>query len=141
MGEADSYYIQKKFCANFVYDLNGSKGPNTVGKDIGFITVFYPTDSIVAAPFLMPNRIVGGMSSQKAAGARCTELNNDSRMPNLYEHASLFINKQLIGFPAVSYSWSSSVFDAEKGWGIDFSCGLTYLESRDTSSSIFCVKR
>lgn len=23
---------QSKLCANFVYDLNGSKGPNTVGK-------------------------------------------------------------------------------------------------------------
>lgn len=42
--------FSQKFAQTFVYDLNGSKGPNTVGKDIGFITALYPTDSVVVAP-------------------------------------------------------------------------------------------
>ena len=32
------HYSQSKMCANFIYDLNGNNGPNTVGKDIGFLT-------------------------------------------------------------------------------------------------------
>jgi len=43
-------FVQPRICANFIYDLNGSKGPNTVGKDIGFISALYPTDSVVVAP-------------------------------------------------------------------------------------------
>ena len=50
MNESSDYYMQSKICANFIFDLNGNKGPNTVGKDIGFITILYPTDSSVVAP-------------------------------------------------------------------------------------------
>lgn len=32
MNETGMYYTQSKMCANFVYDLNGNKGPNTVGQ-------------------------------------------------------------------------------------------------------------
>lgn len=44
------YSTQEKVCLNFIYDLNSSKGPNTVGKDIGFITILYPADSVVVNP-------------------------------------------------------------------------------------------
>ena len=48
-----TYYMSQNYmCANFIYDLNGTKGPNTFGKDIGIITAFYPTDSEVVAPDL-----------------------------------------------------------------------------------------
>lgn len=43
-------------CVNFVYDLNGNKGPNTVGKDVGFITAFYPYDVKVVAPIPVHQR-------------------------------------------------------------------------------------
>ena len=44
-----AYFAQPYLCANFVYDLNGNKGPNTMGKDIGFISVLYSVDSKVVA--------------------------------------------------------------------------------------------
>ena len=50
MQETDWYYVAEKVCANFIYDLNGNKGPNTVGKDIGIMSVLYPSDSVVVAP-------------------------------------------------------------------------------------------
>ena len=58
MNESDSYYVQPKMCANFVYDLNGTDGPNTMGKDMGFITVLYSTDSKVIAPVPVLKNIV-----------------------------------------------------------------------------------
>ena len=50
MQETVWHYAQPKMCANFIYDLNGNKGPNTVGKDIGFITAIYSSDPVVVAP-------------------------------------------------------------------------------------------
>ena len=68
-------------CANFLYDLNGNKGPNTVGKDIGFITVLYATDSVVVAPVY----------------AWVSELNADEyRVPNIQEAISLYVNELVL---------------------------------------------
>lgn len=38
LAQTEWHYCLPKICANFIYDLNGSKGPNTVGKDIGFLS-------------------------------------------------------------------------------------------------------
>lgn len=96
MGETTTFYVQKKVCANFVYDLNGSKGPNTMGKDIGFLTVLYPSDSVVAAP--IPS-VSGYNSSDKAfdiAVQGCRNVDNESRLPNDEEAIALFVNKVLL---------------------------------------------
>ena len=39
--QSTNHYAEDKMCVNFIYDLNGKKAPNQVGKDIGFITAFY----------------------------------------------------------------------------------------------------
>ncbi|MCM1010538.1 MAG: type II secretion system GspH family protein [Fusobacterium sp.] len=96
MSTAYGDYTQPKMCANFVYDLNGTKGPNTVGKDIGFITVFYPSDSVVAAPMPHVDKGKGGLSVPEAA-RYCTSLDSESRLPNRDEAASLFVNMNLVG--------------------------------------------
>ena len=82
-------------CANFVYDLNGSKGPNTVGKDIGFISVLYPSDSEVVAP-LPANKLLFDRQL-KHAGAACREAFGNYRMPTLAEASAIFYNKELLG--------------------------------------------
>ncbi len=41
---SDNYipiYVNPYVCANFVFDLNGKKGPNTFGKDAWFMTALY----------------------------------------------------------------------------------------------------
>ena len=93
MQEGNFYMIQPKICANFIYDLNGPKGPNTVGKDIGFMTILYPTDSHVVAP--LPE--VGSNSSGNYATlvAHCRGYDN-SRLPTREELASMFTNKLLL---------------------------------------------
>ena len=88
--------VQPKVCANFVYDLNGTKGPNTVGKDVGFITVFYPTDSAIAAP--IPHLNTGENGLSVAEGSQyCSNLDSEYRLPNKDEAAAMFVNKKLIG--------------------------------------------
>ena len=129
-----------RMCANFVYDLNGNKGPNTVGKDIGVITVFYPTDSIVVAP--MPiNTAYGSTVEQTEAVSDCKNMDSESRLPNRYEMMSMFFNKYLLGFPERGHYWTSSVESATKAWRVNILQGTTAAEDKTNNYYVRCVKR
>jgi len=149
-----SYYCQPKVCANFVYDLNGTKGPNTFGKDMGAITVFYPTDSNVVAPYPIPNDI--GQRAQRQAMKACREKDSEYRLPNKEELASLFVNKYPWGMGFNNSNgesqvyWSSTMsnlgnyYDGTNihAWDIVFSQGLWRATVAPTHQySVRCVKR
>lgn len=143
MQESGEHYIQKKMCANFVYDLNGSKGPNTVGKDIGFISALYPSDPVVAAPMPLTS-IASSGATLSDAGELCKNQDSESRLPNRYELASMFFNRTLLG---TSYSnnifWSSSIYsgDSTKAWPVNFQYGIVVPREKTTSYYVRCVKR
>ena len=143
--EVDSYYVQPKMCANFVYDLNGKKGPNTIGKDMGFITALYSTDSKVVAPIPVLKNIMGsGEKTQINAGRLCLVDYPDSRLPNIEELSSIYYNQNLIGVEQSSTGsvyWSSSVLSASIGWRLWFDTGKTSIYNRVTSAEIRCIKR
>ncbi len=132
-------YMQSKMCANFVYDLNGNKGPNTVGKDIGFISALYPTDSVVVAP--MPLLNSAGRKPQKEGGVTCKAQDPESRMPNRDEAAAFFYNKLLLGINLESPLWTSSLFSSKIGWQQSYKTGLRFIYDRDFPNIIHCVKR
>ncbi len=71
-------------CINMIYDLNSNKGPNAVGKDIGFITVFYPSDATVVSPVPYV---------QSSNSGTC---DNEYRLPNRFEAAAFALNSTLI---------------------------------------------
>ena len=131
-------YAQPKMCANFIYDLNGNKGPNVVGKDIGFITALYPTDSNVVAPFPLAKKDVNG--SQQYAITVCTSQDPESRLPNRDELSSMFYNKELLG-TTLRYYWSGTVRSATSAWYVDFSTGYRSPVERLSGLYINCVKR
>ena len=139
--------MQPKICANFIYDLNGTKGPNTVGKDIGFITVLYPTDSAVAAP--MPHIAVGETGLSLSEGSKyCTSLDSEYRIPNKEEAASLFVNKKLIGNLPTGWMATSSRGITSSGeraaWSQSTITGNRLLKPLETLTSftyVRCVKR
>lgn len=94
LNETGSHSSQPKMCANFVYDLNGKKGPNTVGKDIGSISAIFPVDSLVVAPIPAGRYAKDGSDGNfEIARKRCASLDDDSRLPNKYELAAMFYNK------------------------------------------------
>ena len=74
-------------CLNMIYDLNSNKGPNSVGKDIGFMTVFYPVDSTVVAP----NPFV-----QTTTLSDTVSCDSEYRVPNRFEAAAMALNANLI---------------------------------------------
>ena len=95
--------------------MNGSKGPNTVGKDIGFITALYPSDPVIVAP--LPLNSDAGSAAQTDASKLCRAQDSESRLPNIDELSAMFINKNLLELPQYAY-WSGTVYtkDSSKGW-------------------------
>lgn len=82
-----SHNLFNYVCMNLVYDLNGAKSPNKIGKDQGFFTVFYPKASIVVAP----------VASTTLSNTRTCGVEADSyRIPNRYEAASMVLNNYYI---------------------------------------------
>ena len=140
MQETD-YYGASKVCANFVYDLNGSKGPNAVGKDIGVMTVLYPSDSLVVAPMLYP-RNAGVEVDFNEAPKACTALDAEYRVPNIGEVISMFYNSKLLNIANLHY-WSSSRYDSTKAWNMSGTTGRIFLEPIDETEAkrVKCVKR
>jgi len=142
--------VQARMCANFIYDLNGTKGPNSYGKDIGFISVFYPTDSEVVAPYVYPQDSgsapqVAESGTQNAAQVCTAIASGEYRVPNKNEAAAMFVNRKLIGgtFTGEHY-WTSGLGTYNgtiRGWAQSMYSGAGLLKERNTSQKIRCVKR
>ncbi len=134
-----NYMTQSRMCTNFVYDLNGNKGPNTVGKDIGFITALYPSDSQVVAP--IPVIQNAAPATQPDAGAACSKLDSESRLPNREELSAMFYNKLLIGGATNWDYWSSSVRSVTSGWYMHYPTGSMNGWARTGAKDVRCIKR
>jgi len=142
MGETGWYYTQPRMCANFIYDLNGNKGPNTVGKDIGFITALYSSDPVIVAPVPLTQN-VSSKKKQTEAGKACTDMDSESRLPNRDELSAMFFNRDLIGIASVNF-WSGSVISAGEdgtGWIQRFATGGRYPSTRSYAEYVRCIKR
>jgi len=147
MGESVNYFVQPKVCVNMVYDLNGNKGPNTVGKDMGVITVLYPSDSIVVAPVPF-NKIFEGASTATAS-TFCTEKTGaDARIPTKEELISLFVNQhKMFGLEDPKHHWVASTkaissSGSKYRWILASSIGHLRTNTADIPNwSSFCVKR
>ncbi len=137
------HYSQPKMCANFIYDLNGNKGPNAVGKDIGFITALYPTDSNVVAPYALSTNATSSSIKHTEASKACTTQDPESRLPNKDELSSMFYNMTLLGITSGLF-WSGSVISSgESGaaWNQHFSAGDRSPRPRSSTYGVRCVKR
>ncbi len=146
-----NYYIQNKMCVNFIYDLNGSEGPNQVGKDVGFITAFYNKNPIVVAP-VPYNKDYTSKVPQYAedagtidASAACKSMAEDLRLPDKDEIASLFVNSFLINMGASTDNyWSGSVISSGPSglaWLQTFNDGGRRRNNRSGVTFVRCIKK
>lgn len=144
LGETTWYYGQTKMCANFIYDLNGKKGPNTVGKDVGFITVFYSADSKVVAPVPL-NNISSTRVNHLEALSVCTKQDSETRLPNAEELLAMDFNSKMLGFElgTVGYDgfWSNSLINSNKAWYVNFKMGGMIPYGRSTTFGVWCIWR
>ncbi len=134
-------YVQPFVCANFIYDLNGNKGPNTVGKDIGFISAIYPTDTSVVAPMPLNNDI--SEITQIAALGECKKVDSESRLPNIHEMMSMFVNRSLWGATQNRVYWTSTIVRTYSvvAYYLNMSNGSISTTYRDQNAPVRCIKR
>ena len=133
-------FPQSNMCVNFIYDLNGNKGPNTVGKDIGIITVFNATDSSVVAP--VPSSSGNAGSAQWANAAKlCTNSDSETRLPNIDELSAMLINKDIVNLSADSGLWSGTVSNSERAWDVYTIYGRRASAEKSNSYAVRCVRR
>ena len=136
------HFIQPKMCANFVYDLNGNKAPNTVGKDIGFITVMYSTNPEVFAPMPQTTNAATGKKQNEALAA-CKAQDSESRLPNIDELTSMFYNMKLLGITS-GFFWSGSVITSGvsgNAWNQSFTNGGITPIVKSTTLDVRCIKK
>ena len=139
--ENEQSFTQMLMCANFIYDLNGSKGPNTVGKDIGVMTALYPTDTSVVAPDFHHSDLSGTYNWQGAISA-CKNLGDEYRLPNKDEAAAMFYNRTLLGVIPQNGYWSSTVYNPTRAWVQGIRTGTRYRQLKtNTAYAVRCVKR
>ena len=87
------------FCINFVYDLNGLKGPNQVGKDIWYMSTLY--SDRMETIMLEPNRISPrpeNASSMTYLQAKEYCASIDARIPTVEEGLVANYNLKLANF-------------------------------------------
>ena len=133
-----SYYVQIKMCANFIYDLNGIKGPNKIGKDINFITAIYSTDSEVVAP--IPLESTTSSFGHVSASHACKSKDNDRRVPNTSELMSMFYNKDLLDMGTDRY-WASLSKSGDGRWHLKFDSGTLQIRNGNVNANVRCIKR
>lgn len=116
-------------CLNMVFDVNGNKGPNQIGKDVGFLTAFGRHETRGAAPLAYKND--AGTSTFENAPSLCTQVDNFARVPSKDELMSLYVNKIFIDANAfINSYWTGEAYTAGNS-------GYAYaLEPGKTSSSI-----
>ncbi len=150
---AGGIFVQQRICANFIYDLNGSKGPNTVGKDIGFMTVMYPFDAQLFAPYPATRPLStkhSVVSTDVSASKACTNFDSEYRLPRADELASMFVNARLLDIeahPASStYGYVSSDFWVKANGtksivSQDLTRGFRDDLSVNWQGDVWCIKR
>ena len=135
------FLVSNKVCVNMIYDLNGSKGPNTVGKDIGYISVLYPTDSYVVAP--LPVGVPVDKQYPELI-SYCREKDN-ARLPIREELISMFANKNLfdadtfygnIATATSSENNANMVYYLFSGGGV-----MNILDRRTAGATGQCIQR
>ena len=120
-------------CMSGVYDMNGLKKPNQVGKDIGFFGVFYnglQSTSVAALPYKE------GIDTQSytwtQADTYCRGIQG-WKLPTVDELSALYLGRNITGMPTGVWLWSASslpgsssgarhvdVHDGGRGWGDRF---------------------
>jgi len=88
-------------CMSGVYDMNGLKKPNQVGRDIGFFGVFYnglQSKAVAALPY--KTGIDTLSMTQDQAYVYCRDLKG-WEVPTLEELSALFLGRSITGLPSV----------------------------------------
>lgn len=131
-------------CANFIFDLNGKKGPNTIGKDIGTMSVLYSSDSTVVMP-MYPKKATSTTKTLADSSTACRELDEGQyRLPNVEEAIAMYYNRLIYGdniWASGEYIWTSTMVDSSKAYYVGYNHGIKYPGAVGGRHTVVCVER
>ena len=128
--------------------MNGKKGPNQVGRDMGFFAVEgsgVPAVASVALPLTEFGRFLNGATSgSKSTWQQAVKFCEDNQaiLPNVHELTSMAMAYQL-ATPSVDFFWSGSPASGSNLWIVYLFLnygGRTY-SSPDTNYAVRCLRR
>ena len=144
------FFLQSKMCVNFVYDLNGKRGPNKMNKDIGYITVFYPTDSEVVAPMFTkrvphnPDNSQSLYMPYNLTARACAQMDKTSRVATLSELMAATVNRSLYGsdeYGIGHWAGGEAAINEDYAWRAGEKHGWVIPLLKTTELKTSCVKR
>ena len=137
--------IAQYTCVNFLYDLNGNKGPNKAGKDVGFFTAFYSAEPKLVAPIPIVSQISSGFritTNFYDISAKCQAHGDNSRAPNWEELKSLLYNRPLVGtINTAGYYISSTPYTESKIFAIHPKSLVRISNGKGGSYLFLCVEK
>jgi prepilin-type N-terminal cleavage/methylation domain-containing protein len=133
-----SHYVEDRICINILFDINGDKKPNQVGKDIGFTTVLFPTNSVTVTPVSAPSNANSVNFSQ--VGETCKIYGKNYRAPSRYEFASMYANGKLIEIVSGFY-WTASSAGSGLAWRQLIADGACHRNVDSAVYPIRCIKK
>ena len=140
LGRSNTYYPQRLMCANFIYDLNGRKGPNSFGKDIGFIVALRPLNPQVLATIPLPANLSAGYGyTQEIAKTTCRNAHAEGRLGTLEEYIAIFYNQKLVGDFSYQYHTATD-YSRDSDWRIEGD-GKVYTSGKNNRIRARCVRR
>jgi type II secretory pathway pseudopilin PulG len=95
-------------CMSGVYDMNGLKKPNQVGRDIGFFATFYngiQSTSVAALPY--KEGIDDWLNTWDQADSYCRGIKGQ-KLPTVDELSALYLGRNITGMPDNIGLWSAS---------------------------------
>ncbi len=116
--------VQAPGCLNIIYDVNGENTPNIVGRDVGFMTVFFGKKPTIASPVFTANYGVDednadkppvSFNSRDEASRYCLQNSSggEEEIPSGEEYISLLINSHLLPKSISGISTNSGVYNTQ----------------------------
>lgn len=133
----NAYHVLPYMCATFIYDLNGKKGPNTVGKDIWFMSVVYSDKRDLVT--LNPEKIV-----QKSGNSNYSDVLNycvsqNARLPNEEEAILSVYVKNILAGGTLLTNVESNISGYQKY--ILWFGAIAEKSRTDAWNNYFCIRR
>ena len=134
-----AHYVQDMMCEILIiYDLNGLSSPNQVGKDIGFVTIFYPGIEMRAVSPIIYNNNTNGATFYTVSKL-CANINSKLKGPDKEEAQAIYINNFALGGAVASYITTTSA-DLDYAWTMSASSGFLNKYEKNRGSWFRCVK-
>ena len=132
-----AHYVQDMMCVNIIYDLNGLARPNQVGKDIGFVTIFYPGVEMRA---VSPNVYKTNSSDANfyTSASVCAKLGKEFRAPDRHELGGMYFNYYLLGL--TNDYQSSTSYNEDNNWVMGSTRGWITPYQKTRGARLRCVK-